>query len=159
MWRAQAVQPKARRIRHSEPSKIILAIVFAAVFVLTGNTAQACSKDKQAARPTIGHQKVERIMPRTTAVVSAAVIPMVITTLSCSGPCCGAGCHSHGAGCSCSTGSTAIDVSGSTFVFPAAFITVAMFDQGEVCSLKPPPNFRPPCIAKAAGAVRQLIHI
>jgi len=149
-WQAKAEHSNLIRGGRCALAKVVLAIAFSAVIVLMGNVAQACPKNKQATHPAIGHHKIERVVP-TTAVVSALPAPMLAKLkLPCSRRCCGAGCHSHGFACSggsCFAGNTALDVSDSTFAFPASSISVAMFDAGEASSVKPPPNFRPPCIA------------
>ncbi len=121
-------------------AKIGLATAFVTMMLLVGNVAQACPRHHNA----VDSIKAEQSTPRFTA----SVAPHVTRAANPAGAlCCGAGCHSHGFGCSggcCSMGGLAVDVAGSAFALPSASIDIAMRNQGGGASLKPPPNDRPP---------------
>jgi hypothetical protein len=121
-------------------AKIGLAAAFVTVILLVGSVAQACPKHHNTVDPV----RVERSSPRLTASVTSHGTRAAIRS---DATCCGAGCHSHGFGCSggcCSMGGPAVDAAGSAFTLPSASIDIAMRDQGGGASLKPPPNDRPP---------------
>jgi hypothetical protein len=119
-----------------------LAAAFVAMILLVGNVAQACPKHQNTLHPI----KIEWSAPAPAAVLSVAS-HVTKASVPSDGPCCGAGCHSHEIGCSggcCSIGGIAIDAAGWAFVLPSASINIAIRNQGEVASLEPPPNYRPP---------------
>jgi len=112
------------------------------VILLMGNVAQACPKHHQAANPA----KIEHVSASKAVQWAApSAIEIAVPSRAAS---CGAGCHCFGCsgGC-CSMGSTVVDVSRWVCALPSASTSLAMLDQGEVSSLKPPPNDRPPCAA------------
>jgi hypothetical protein len=139
-WRTKSSWLKMGRTGANALARIVLATAFVTMILLVGNAAEACPKHHNTADPI----KIERSTPGSAVSAASHVTRAAIPS---DGRCCGAGCHSHGFGCSggcCSMGGPTVDSVGPSFVFPSASINIAIRDQGEGSSLNAPPDYRPP---------------
>lgn len=143
-WRAE--QSSADRAALRALAKVIFAAVFL-IFALLGGTAEACLGSKQAASSTVT-QKIERVSPVPTVIVSAAPERAAVK-LNQGGSCCGAGCQTHSAACGsgcCGAGYSAVGLGSSSLFSPINSVRLSPFDQAKAVSAQPPPDLRPPRI-------------
>lgn len=143
-WQAKVLHTKATRAARQALAKIVVATVLL-IIGLIGNV-EACPESKTGAQPVFANHKIEHVSPAAAGVVSAAPAVAKLNRQYNNGPCCGAGCHSHGVaatGC-CFAGLASINPASADLFLPIRSIRLLPFDQAEAMSARPPPDFRPP---------------
>ena len=143
-WQAKVLQTKAARAAHQALAKIVVATVLL-IIGLIGN-AEACPESKTGAQPVFANHKIERVSPAAAGIVSAAPAVAKLNRQY-NGPCCGAGCHSHGITCAtgyCFASFASISPASSDLFLPARSVRLLPTDQAEALSARAPPDFRPP---------------
>lgn len=144
MWRT--VQSTMDRAAPRVLAKVMISAILL-VFAITGGAAEACANSKRAANSAVAH-KIERVSPVPTVIVSAVPERPAIK-LNQSGPCCGAGCHTHGSSCGsgcCAVGFAAAGLVYSNLFAPINSAGLSPSDQARAASAEAPPDLRPPRI-------------
>lgn len=144
-WVAKGLEVTSAR---TAQQRALLKIAVATLLLISTmvGTAAACPHGDRGAQSIVANYKTEGAFA---AVIVSAIPSRIVTTPDCSdnGPCCGAGCHSHGVACAsgwCFAGFGSIYFVGSNLFLPATSLRLLPLDQAEAMSTRPPPNFRPP---------------